>query len=345
MFANIGTSPARIGRVHPTSYVLPIRSNDAASQELIDYVNGLSRICDVIIVDGSPDDVFGEFSSRSADGVRHVRPHRDLCVLLNGKVAGVLTGLRLASHERVVIADDDVRYDREGLAAVSAALDFAEVVRPQNYFAPLPWHARLDTARTLINRMSGGDWPGTLAVRRSWLQSTGGYDGNVLFENLELVRTIVAAGGRESAPLNLFVRRLPPSARHFLSQRVRQAYDELARPARMLVWLSVLPLLCALTYRRGLVTAASIAALCPIVVAETGRRRQRGATVFPLSASLLAPAWILERAISAWLALGARVALGGIPYRNRIVRNAATSVRELRKRHAAGLERGGTTVP
>src|SRR5918911_162822 len=86
-----------------------------------------------------------------------------------------------APDERVVIADDDVRYDEESLARVVDALDRADVVRPQNYFDPLPWHACLDTARTLLNRISGGDWPGTLAVRRSRLMSTNGYDGNVLF--------------------------------------------------------------------------------------------------------------------------------------------------------------------
>ena len=53
------------------------------------------------------------------------------------------------------------------LAKVIAALATADVVRPQNYFQPLPWHARWDTGRMLLNRVTGGDWPGTLGVRRS----------------------------------------------------------------------------------------------------------------------------------------------------------------------------------
>ena len=100
----------------------------------------------------------------------------------------------------MVIADDDVRYDEAALDAVRRLLDRAALVRPQNYFAPLPWHACLDTARTLINRVTGGDWPGTFGVRRAALERTGGYDGNVLFENLEMVRTIKAAGGVELSP-------------------------------------------------------------------------------------------------------------------------------------------------
>ena len=107
---------------------------------------------------------------------------------------------------------------------MAAALECADVVRPQNYFEPLPWHAWIDTGRTLLNRISGGDWPGTLGVRWPILSMAGGYDGNVLFENLELVRTVKAAGGLEHSAAGIYVRRLPPSAHHFWSQRVRQAY-------------------------------------------------------------------------------------------------------------------------
>ena len=106
-------------------------------------------------------------------GVRHLPPDADLKFMSNGKVRGVMTGLRRASHETVILADDDVRYTEEGLAQMAAALDRADVVRPQNYFDPLPWHPRLDTARALINRSTGGDWPGTLGVRRSTLRRAG----------------------------------------------------------------------------------------------------------------------------------------------------------------------------
>jgi cellulose synthase/poly-beta-1,6-N-acetylglucosamine synthase-like glycosyltransferase len=73
----------------------------------------------------------------------------------NGKVRGVLTGLRAASHDLVVLADEDVRYTPDGLAEMARALGTADVVRPQNYFISLPWHARVDTARMLINRETG----------------------------------------------------------------------------------------------------------------------------------------------------------------------------------------------
>src|SRR5204862_5816967 len=119
----------------------------------------------------------------------------------------------------------------------------------------------------------------------------GGYDGDVLFENLELVRTVIAAGGNAACPLDLYVRRLPPSASQFWSQRVRQAYDELARPRRLAVWMAVLPAVAAMiggSHWRLLGGAAAAS----IALAEIGRRRAGGATVCPVSASLCAPLWV-----------------------------------------------------
>ena len=250
-----------------------------------------------------------------------------------GKVGGVATGVDAASHERVVVADDDVRYDREALGRTAALLAGAELVWPQNYFddpESLPWHARWDTARTLINRAVGRDFPGTLAVRRSFFREIGGYDGRSLFENLELLRTVEANGGRVCSPLDLYVARRPPAASHFLSQRVRQAYDDFALPMRMAAFLAVLPAsMLALTSGRKRVLAAGIAATAGI--AEVGRRRARGAEHFPASGSLLAPAWVIERAVCAWLALGYRLR-GGVPYAGERLARSASSRRELRER-------------
>ena len=314
------------------TYILPIRRRQTEDiGELTDYLRLVSPMMDVVVVDGSPPEVFAHHAAQWADFALHIPPD-DISAALNGKVRGVLTGLRVASHDRIVIADDDVRYEPQALGRLVDMLDDADVIRPQNYFEPQPWHACWDTARILLNRMTGGDWPGTLAVRRSILAETGGYDGGVLFENLELVRTVLAAGGTEAVPLDLFVRRRPPDATHFWSQRVRQAYDELARPVRLAAWLSVLPLILTLVLTgRWRVLALLLAST--VGLAECGRWRGGGRAVFPLSASLLAPAWIAERGICSWLALGARVAYGGVPYHGTVIARPATSMEELRRRH------------
>ena len=320
----------------PFTYVLPLRSAQSlADTELTPYLAWISARAETIVVDGSATAVFDAHVTAWGHMVRHVAPARDLATPM-GKVGGVLTGVRLATHDVLVIADDDVRYDDASLSGVMSALHSADVVRPQNYFSPTPWHACWDMGRSLLNRLHGGDWPGTLGVRRSVLLRTGGYDGSAMFENLELVRTIVAAGGREAAPLDVFVARRPSSTRHFLSQRVRQAYDEFARPARLVWQLAALPVAAACITLAGW-PALGAMALCIVLLAELGRQRAGGARYFPVRASLLAPAWVAERAVCSWLALGSRVVFGGVRYRGTVLRHAATPLRVLRARHAAAV--------
>jgi len=321
---------------------MPIRAAAPVDEELFAYLQLLTRmtvVAEVIVVDGSDAAVFADFASRRPRAVRHLHVDADFQPLANGKVAGVLTGLRHASQPYVVVADDDVRYDEAGLEAVQRSLDRSEIVRPQNYFSPVPWHARLDTARTLINRVTGGDWPGTFGLRRALLERTNGYDGDVLFENLELVRTVKAAGGREHRPLNLFVRRLPPRTRHFWSQRVRQAYDEFARPPRLLTWLAVLPAIVLVVTRHGASAVAAVI-MIPMLLAEAGRRIGDGTRVFPASAALMAPLWMLERAVCVWIAVAARALVGGVHYRGRVLSKSATPYRTLVARHGHSHIRG-----
>jgi hypothetical protein len=319
---------------HPVSYILPIKSSAPnTSPELRAYIAWIAARAEVIVVDGSERAIFDAHEREWSAGIRHVAPAPDL-VSPMGKVGGVLTGLRLASHEHVIIADDDVRYDDESLAQTIAALATADVVRPQNYFEPLPWHARWDSGRMLLNRLTGGDWPGTLGVRRSRLQATNGYDGSVMFENLELVRTVLASGGSERVLYGAYVLRRPSTTRHFWSQRVRQAYDEIARPVRFVIQLAVLPSILALAIT-GHWLAIEIGATAIVLAAEAGRRRERATRVFPASTSFFAPLWAAERAICSWLALGARIFLGGVPYRGTILHRAATPMRVLRQRYAA----------
>jgi hypothetical protein len=289
----------------------------------------------VIVVDGSPSDVFEGHAALLPPEVTHI-PVDPALVTRMGKVGAVLTGMRRAGCERVVIADDDVRYDAGTLRRVLARLDDYDVVRPQNYFEPAPWHALWDSSRSLLNRaVGGGDWPGTLAVRRRAVLDAGGYRGDVMFENLELVRTVEAAGGRELVARDLHVARRPPTVRQFLGQRVRQAYDELARPPRALFFLAFLPALALATAMLGWVALVVVAGAA-IAVAEAGRRRDDGRRHFGPAATLLAPAWLLERGVTMWLALGCRVFLGGVPYRGARLRAAATPVRELRRRVGPG---------
>jgi Glycosyltransferase like family 2 len=316
------------------TYLLPIRwREDEDLAELTEYLRGLPDWLEIVIVDGSPFPLFEQHARAWAKLGRHIRPDPELATPM-GKVGGVLTGLREAGCERVVIADDDVRYDEPDLRRVVTLLGAADCVQPQNYFDSLPWHARWDTGRTLLNRALGTDFAGTMAVRRDLVLRAGGYDGDVIFENLELMRTIRALGGTVVSPRDLYVARHPPSSEHFLSQRVRQAYDDFAIPARMAAWLAIVPAL-AVSLGRGRWRTPLIAAAAISALAELGRRRDGGQPYFPASGSVLAPLWVLERGVCAWIAVRDRIALGGVPYGGGVVPRAASSMRRLRRRARA----------
>jgi hypothetical protein len=306
-------------------YVLPLRwTDDDDADELTGYLRRLAGWIDVTVVDGSPQPLFGRHAARWAHIVRHLAPEPRPGG--NGKVAGVMTGLAEARDDRVVIADDDVRYGRRELERVLAELDSAEVVRPQNYFTAWPWHARWDTGRSLLNRALGSDYPGTLGVRRSTVLAAGGYDGDVLFENLELIRTVKAVGGREARADDILVARRPPTTRHFLGQRVRQAYDDFAQPWRLAAELALLPtVLWASSRPARLLVIVAVACL----VAEFGRRRAGGRAAFPRTSALWAPAWLAERAICVWIAAATRIR-GGVRYGDSRLKRAATPMRTLK---------------
>jgi hypothetical protein len=326
------------------TYVLPLRwTDDRELLELTSYLRWLAGQLEVIVVDGSPDELYAAHAALwNGSGVQVIKPTTPSEG--NGKVAGVVTGVLAAGHEAVLIADDDVRWTRPEMQRALGLLARADLVRPQNVFVPMPWHARWDTGRTLINRAFGGDYPGTYAIRRSTFVRMGGYAGDVLFENLELARSVRANGGTEVVDRSLLIPRRPPTVGHFLRQRVRQAYDDLAQPGRLVAEAALLPTALALvvTWRRRLGrrpatvpgAAVVLAGLVGIVaVAEYGRRVDGAAAVFPRGAALWAPAWVAERALTVWMALGYRLA-GGVPYAGGRLKVAAHSMRELRRRAA-----------
>ena len=320
------------------SVVVPIRCDAACDghDRLVRHLDALLlEGADAIVADGSDHATFDRHRGVFAH-LRHIAvAPRDGT---NGKVAGVHAGVSAARHERVVLADDDVLYDADTVLALIRRLDGADLVLPQNVFeGPLRWHTVWDTGRSLLNRAFGHDYPGTMAIRRSAFVRAGGYRDDVLFENLELIRTIRAAGGRVRWADDLFVPRSPPAVGTFLHQRIRQAYDDLAQPLRLVVEASILPISVVLAVRRsGKLAWLGIGVMA---AAEVGRRRSRGAGVFPVIASVAAPLWVVERAICVWIAIGAKVLRGGVRYRGGRLRTAASTRRQLERRFRSATDR------
>jgi len=309
------------------TFIVPIRRvklNPLEVTQLGDYFKLLGLAgCEVLIVDGSPKPVF-EAHQRSWQGFsRHVAPDPKY-TYLNGKVNGVHTGVDLATCERIILADDDIRYSAADVKRMCGLLNAFEMVRPQNFIAPQPWWARLENARILINRgvLRAGDYPGTCGFRRSTMRRVGPYDGDVLFDNEEIVRHFALNGVDINYALDFFIPKLPPTFRKWLEQRPRQAYEDFVMLAKTAAFISVLPVILGLSFLGDVRVAIGLVALLSlvsVVLCIRGILRNAAYQFFPGGTPLFAPLWIVERSLSVYWALYWWARYGGYPFGQKLL--------------------------
>jgi hypothetical protein len=309
------------------TYLLPIRRTAfpaVEAAELADYFRTLNDAgCDILVVDGSPANVFEQHDEAWRSICRHEPVDRSFGYL-NDKVNGIHTGVNLAATEKIILADDDIRYVPAQIDRICELLENFEVVRPQNFLLPLPWWARIEAARMLINRASlqTADYPGTCAFRRGTMLRVGHYDGDVLFDNEEIIRHFARAAAAVSYATNLFVRKRPPTFRKWIEQRPRQAYEDFGLRAKTALFLS-LPVFAgwigyAFGWKSFLVYLLCLA-VTAIALASAGRLRGTAASYFPWLVCFFAPLWILERTASTYWAVYWHFTQGGYPFGDKIL--------------------------
>jgi hypothetical protein len=309
------------------SFIMPIRRvkvDPVEVKRLADYFTLLRLAgCEVLIVDGSPTPVF-EAHKRAWRGFsRHVAPDPKY-TYLNGKVNGVHTGVDLASCERIILGDDDVRYGASDVKRMCGLLERFEMVRPQNFIAPRPWWARLETARILINRgvLRAGDYPGTCGFRRSTMRRVGPFDGDVLFDNEEIVRHFALNGVDINYALDFLILKRPPTFGKWLEQRPRQAYEDFVMRTKTGAFLSVLPVILGLSFLfnvRAAMFVLAFLSLVSVILSSRGLLRNAAYRFFPVSSPLFAPLWVLERSLSVYWALYWWARYGGYPFGQKLL--------------------------
>jgi hypothetical protein len=288
-----------------------------------DYFRLLAGVgCEVLVVDGSPQDVFAAHAEAWVGACVHA-PVDPQYKYLNGKVNGIHTGVSLATYEHIILADDDIRYTPEDVRRMAETLDSFDMVRPQNYLRPLPAWARTEAARMLINRacVAEGDYPGTLGVRRDAMRRVGHYDGDVLFDNEEIVRHFRAHGAAIAYARDFFILKRPPSLRKWFEQRPRQAYEDFVMRAKT-AFFAALPAALALLWLAagwGWALAAGAAVACGAVLFAACGLGDGAARYFPPWLCLYAPLWVAERVVSTYWAFYWRVARGGYPFGDRLL--------------------------
>lgn len=308
------------------TYLLTIRRVRFNRDEAIDfhkYFMTLARAgCEVLVVDGSPAEVFAAHAEEWENVCRHetVDPQYKY---LNGKVNGIHTGVALAAHDSIILADDDIRYAAEDVSRMAELLENYDMVRPQNYFSPLPFWARTEAARMLINRafIREGDYSGTLGVTKKAMLRVGHYDGDVLFDNEEIVRHFQLKGANICYARDFFLLKLPPTFEKWIEQRPRQAYEDFVMRAKTLFF-AVVPILLALAFlKSGWLLTLVFAGLISVgAIISAARGLNDGAAKFiPPRVIFYAPLWIAERCVSTYWAFYWYLRHGGYPFGDKVV--------------------------
>lgn len=149
----------------------------------------------------------------------------------------------------------------------------------------------------------------------------GHYDGDVLFDNEEIVRHFRARGASIAYARDFFILKHPPTFRKWLEQRPRQAYEDFVMRVKT-AFFTLLPLASALIWFflgwRGLLAFVAMVACGAVIVAAQGL--DDGAKrFFSPSLCLYAPLWLAERTLSTYWAFYWRAAYGGYPFGDKLV--------------------------
>ncbi|HEX6177175.1 MAG TPA: hypothetical protein VF057_02360 [Thermoanaerobaculia bacterium] len=285
----------------------------AADEEIGSLAAYLSTLhdadCDVVVVDRTAGERF-ETRQRTLRWVaRHVAIG-SLYTLPNGDVDLLQAAVDIASCEKVIIAAPESRYSAAEIASLCAALERHEAVEPQEFVGPMSWWGGIDAGRMLLQR--GLDQPAgaarTFAFRKSAWRPLRGFEERPCERQ---VRRLLAQGVDLSPARDVFVRCEPPSFATWARRRARDAAADPLAPIQALTFAGLLPFLAFLFLIGGGELAggyAGMIAIGSVVVAARGRVGARH--FFPLRACFFAPLWLVERAVTIYWTLFARITRG-----------------------------------
>jgi hypothetical protein len=291
------------------TYLVVIERDREPADDLRDLASYLSTLslagCEVVVVDGSPSPVFESNRAVLRWVSRHIaaRPrHHNF----SGGIDSVRAAVDVSGCDKIIVADENVRYQPDAIESVCELLDLHEVVEPQDYFEPLPWWSGIEAGRMLVHRGVEPlpDHGATFGIRKSSVRGLRGVDIVAWSNGEDAVRRLASQGAEVFSACDVFVRRLPQPLDHWWRDRPRQADDDFAMPVKSAFFFALLPVAILLTAFGGLRLAGGYAgaiALGSMVLALRGRG---GATTFfPLRACLCAPLWVFERSLSVYWAL------------------------------------------
>ena len=255
----------------------PLRSN---LNDLARYLDGLSDLVEVSVLDFSPRDSRADHARQWPVGVRQVPAEQIDSVFDVGA----------ARFDSLVVAGDDVRYTPGELVAVVEGLREHDLVVPTSVDQSRGWQHRADTAASLLRRAVGRSDSVTYAARRYVMSGAG---VRSVIDAAEVSRVVRRRGGRVLVLPAILITRRPSSSPYRKKGRLPE------RRAASFGRAVILPALVGAACRRWWVLPGGVAVA--VGMAEFGRRRHGGGSAFSPGAPMWAPVWLGRWLMEPWL--------------------------------------------
>lgn len=286
-------------------------------QEITDYLVLLNSTgCDIIVVDGSPLEVYAAHEGAWFSLCRHVKIDSRFHSA-SPYINSLYTGAALASCQKIIAAAENIRYSPDDVLRMCELLEHYELVRPQNYLFPLTWWSQIESVGILINRavFSGGDSPETLGFVNSAFHKFCGRKDKALDAAEDLTRQFIMHQAKVCFALDFLIQKNSSTFTEWCGKCFSETYKSFSFSLRPCLFLILLPIGILVDFFFGFrpflfYTAAVL--LSVITVAFLGRYRG-GSRFFPIRLSLIAPAWLMERILCHYKTLFWLLTPGGHP--------------------------------
>jgi hypothetical protein len=318
------------------SLVLPIRVFDLPClsgfqehyQMLIQHMEQCVQQWEILIVDASPDPIFSVIDAWFADiaQVRHFRPHIQDIAGHNNKLLGLRDALPQAQFRYALLLDHDMRPSPDVMREIILRLQDYDCARCMIHYQSFRLAALINVNGIFLVNLLCRDkqfW-GHLLLDRRMLLDLGLPRTDTLFDELTIMRHFQHHGKRvgyiSTIQIPMAYRDSPA---HFIEQRLRYAYENLAYPLRFLFFLSLLPLLLTSLFFSPLITLTLFLVITIGVIGLSwlGQTYYDNGT-YPPYTFLYAPLWFWPYPFTSWIALGLRLK-GGIAFGGQIIRRPA----------------------
>lgn len=299
----------RTARDRRCSYIVHLdrTCGPAELTSLAGYLSSLSVAgCEVVILDSNSNPVFED----NARVLRWVGRHTGVRAIYRsafGVVDIVRAAADLASCEKVIVADAGARWNADSIGEACELLDVHEAMVPEEYLGAERWWSSLDAARLLLRRGLNFEPAGatTFAFRRTVVRALRTFPPAVDDDHL---RRLILGGVEVFPASGTFVQLQSTELEHWVGSRPRVASGSFNEPVQAAFFFAVVPTLLLVAFAAGPRVAAALLGIMAFGTITLSLRGRAGAAAyFPMRTVLLAPVWLLERSVSVYWALGAKL--------------------------------------